>query len=152
MNYIDSNSNFMKLNNDTSFERLKSFVSKKVYIDIKELDGIVSYYARLTNIDNNKITLNDEEKNMIYTFNISDVLAIDEIKNYNTKQFDLKNIVGNIVELTDMNNNTEIVKITDYDDIFVTLTFNFKNSNGEVLETEDYEYPICFIKSINIVK
>ena len=143
----------MKLNSDTSIERLKSLINKDVYVDVKEGDGIYTLYFKLISINDNKVTfktIDHNEYEQIY--NINDIYAIDELKNYNEREFDLNSLRNKEIELTDMNNNTEVVIITEYDERSVYLTFTYEMNNGELGITEDYEFPICFIKDIKIVK
>jgi len=143
---IKTNSQFMKLNNDTSIERLNSLVGKDVYVDISQGDGICSYYYKLAGIQNDKVLFG--ENDFIIDYYLDNIKAIEEIKNYNDKTIDFKGLINKSVMLTDMHNNTENVVIKDYDDKNVYLFFIFENNDGKIWETDDYEFPICFIKNI----
>ena len=133
----------MKLNNDTSIDRLKTLVNKDIYVDIKDKEGICSFFYKLSNIQNNKIIFDND-----ISYDLNNIKGIEEIKNYNEKTFDFDKLLNKSIILTDMHNNSENVVIKNYDDRNIYLYFLFENNDGNIWETSDYEFPICFIKNI----
>ena len=61
--YIKKDSKFLKLNNDVSFERLKSLLNKYVYVDIydESADGVISYYFKLASVEENNIIFKSDD-------------------------------------------------------------------------------------------
>ena len=142
---IKINSQFMKFNQDKSIGRLKKLVGKDVYVDIiVDSGGIISRFHTLVNIQDNKIIFEND-----ISYNINEINAIEEIKNYNEHEFDFDKLIDKPIILTDFNNNSENVIISDYDDKNVYLNFLFEE-DGSIFETADWDCPICFIKSIKL--
>ena len=146
--YIKKDSKFLKLNNDVSFERLKSLLNKYVYVDIydESADGVISYYFKLASVEENNIIFKSDD--IVLNVNISNIRSIEEIISYNNINFN--KYIGKNVLLTDLYDNKEYVFIDDVDNLDVILRFNFEDKNSIIYETKDYSFPKCFIKNIDL--
>ena len=109
-------------------------------------------YTHITDVLNyDQIRIDSMQKNPI-TIGLKsqiEINAIEEIKNYNEHEFDFDKLIDKPIILTDFNNNSENVIISDYDDKNVYLNFLFEE-DGSIFETADWDCPICFIKSIKL--
>lgn len=150
---------FLQLDRNVTIDRIKKLIGKKIYMDVFNKDGatVQSYFATIESLsENNKVIFNNLSPCCIFDtggmeLNLSDIRALEEIKNYNTRNFDFDRLMNKKVLLTDMHDRQEIVVIHDYDDDRVFLYLYAEDNNHNIYESYDYDFPKCFIKDIEII-
>ena len=142
---IKYGSMFLQLDRNVTVDRIKKLIGKKIYMDVFNKDGatVQSYFAIVESVsENNKIIFNNLSPSCIFDtggreLNLSDIRALEEIKNYNTRNFDFDKLMNKKILLTDMHDRQEIVVIHDYDDYEVSLHLYAEDDNHNVYESYD---------------
>lgn len=165
---IKYGSMFLQLDRNVTVDRIKKLIGKKVYMDVFNDDNktVSNYYAIIKSVsENNKVSCSYcifcDDSNLsffdiprteeIKVLALTDIRALEEIKNYNTRNFDFDKLMNKKVLLTDMHDRQEIVVILDYDVDSVFLLLYAEDKNHNVYESYDYDFPKCFIKDIEII-
>ena len=149
---IKYGSKFLQLDRNVNIDRIKKLIGKKVYMDVINKDGatISSYFAKIESVSENNISTIFE--NGSRELKLSDIWGLEEIKNYNIRNFDFDKLMNKKALLTDMHDRQEIVIILDYyDEDSVSLHLYAEDKNHNVYESYDYDSPKCFIKDIEII-
>ena len=154
---IKYGSKFLQLDRNVTIDRIKKLIGKKVYMDVirKDNETISNYFATIESVsENNKVTFNNLStifETGSRELKLSDIRALEEIKDYNIRNFDFDKLMNKKVLLTDMHDRQEIVIIHYYYDDRVFLHLYAEDKNHIVYESYDYDFPKCFIKDIEIL-
>ena len=137
---IKSDDSFLDMHEPNYFN-LNKFINKKVWIRIKENDGVIEYVDKVINIDNNYIILEN------VTINYEDLIGIEDISN-NYNNIDYKKYKNKKVRITNVYNNYIDCVIQDYLDDLIIFAVRLENYDSL---SYDLEYPINLIKKIEII-